>query len=109
MALTRALQYFGGRQLAVHSCSAFPGVVSAGIGAPDLRKALSNRSLMRKTVLPASGFFPSGKDESIASFTAAPLPVVEGEPVVDTVAIGAGAGEAVATEVAGVAPVFGWN
>lgn len=39
MAVTSVLQPLAGRQLTVHICSAFPGVVSAGIGAPDLRRA----------------------------------------------------------------------
>src|SRR5712691_4022638 len=107
MALTRALHSLGGRQLAVHSCSALPGVVSAGIGAPALRRALSKRSLIRKTVPPASGFDPPGKDELIASFIPAPPAAVEAEAGVAAVATGAGGGDAVATEVAGVAPVFG--
>src|SRR5712692_904771 len=109
MALTRALQSLGGRQLAVHICSAFPGVVLAGIGAPALRRALSKRSLIRKTVPPASGFDPPGKDVLIASFIPAPPAAVEAEAGVAAVATGAVAGEAVATEVAGVAPVFGRN
>src|ERR1700704_1076021 len=105
MALTRSLHSLGGRQLSVHTCSAFPGVVSAGIGAPALRRALSKRSLIRKTVPPASGFGPPGKDELIASFTPVPPAAAGPEPVVAVVAAGEGAGEAVATEVAGVAPV----
>src|SRR6266700_7823551 len=107
MALTRPLHSLGGRQLLVQSCSAFPGVVSAGIGAPAFRRALSKRSLIRKTVPPASGFGPPGKDVLIASFILAP-PAAD---VADTgiAAVETGAGEAVATEVAGVAPVFGRN
>src|SRR5258708_21816062 len=106
MAPTRALQSLGGAQLAIQSCSALPGVVLAGIGAPAFRRALSKRSLIRKTVPPASGFVPPGKDVLIASFIPAPPAAMEPETGVAT-ATGAGAGEAVATEVAAVAPVFG--
>src|SRR5260370_26478522 len=109
MALTRVLQSLGGRQLAVQSCNAFPGVVLAGIGAPALRRALSKRSLIRKTVPPARGFARGGKDELIASFIPAPPAAAGAEPGVAAVATGTGAGDAVATEVAGVAPVFGRN
>src|SRR6266571_5105343 len=109
MALTRPLHSLGGRQLLVQSCSAFPGVVSAGIGAPAFRRALSKRSLIRKTVPPASGFGPPGKDVLIASFILAPPAADGADTGIAAVATGAGAGEAVATEVAGVAPVFGRN
>src|SRR5260370_35401619 len=109
MALTRALQSLGGRQLAVQSCSALRGVVSAGIGAPALRRALSKRSLIRKTVPPASGFDPPEKDELIASFIPAPPAADEAEAGVAAVVTGAGAGGAVAPGVSGIAPVFGRN
>jgi hypothetical protein len=59
---------------------------------------------MRKTVPPASGFVPPGKEELIASFIPAPLAGAG----VAAVATGTGADETVATEV-GVAPVFGRN
>lgn len=55
---------------------------------------------------PASGFVPPGKDELIASFRLAPPASVEADTGVAAVATGAGAGEAVATEVAAVASVF---